>query len=74
MSKFEAVVLLSPEISTKVRSSCLDNLEKILTKTKIIIIELSSYQLDKIKFFSIFSNNVITCLGTDQGWKPPVRR
>ena len=30
MKNFEAVVLLSPEISTNVRSACLDNLEKII--------------------------------------------
>jgi hypothetical protein len=28
MNNFEAVVLLSPEITSKVRSSCLDNLRK----------------------------------------------
>ena len=30
MNKFEAVILLSPEITSKVRISCLDKLEKII--------------------------------------------
>ena len=54
MSKFEAVVLLSPEISTKVRSSCIDNLEKIIIeKTGKIInnedwgLRDLSYKIDK---------------------------
>ena len=41
-----------------------DNLEKILTKTKIIIIELSSYQLDKIKFLKI-NHAIITNIYSD---------
>ena len=32
MNNFEAVVLLSPEISSNVRSSCLDNLVKIINE------------------------------------------
>ena len=54
MSKFEAVVLLSPEISTKVRSSCLVNLEKIITEKSGKIINNEdwglrdlSYKIDK---------------------------
>ena len=35
MNSFEAVVLLSPEISSNVRSSSLDNLEKIIISMKI---------------------------------------
>ena len=31
MNNFEAVVLLSPEISSSVRSSCLENLKNIIT-------------------------------------------
>ena len=41
-----------------------DNLEKILTKTKIIIIELSSYQLDKVKFLRI-NHAIITNIYSD---------
>ena len=41
-----------------------DNLEKILSKTKIIIIELSSYQLDKIKFLKI-NHAIITNIYSD---------
>ena len=41
-----------------------DNLEKILTKTKIIIIELSSYQLDKLKFLKI-NHAIITNIYSD---------
>ena len=41
-----------------------DNLEKILAKTKIIIIELSSYQLDKIKFLKI-NHAIITNIYSD---------
>jgi len=41
-----------------------DNLEKILTKTKIIIVELSSYQLDKIKFLKI-NHAIITNIYSD---------
>ena len=41
-----------------------DNLEKILTKTKIIIIELSSYQLDKVKFLKI-NHAIITNIYSD---------
>jgi len=41
-----------------------DNLEKILLKTKIIIIELSSYQLDKIKFLKI-NHAIITNIYSD---------
>ena len=41
-----------------------DNLEKILVKTEIIIVELSSYQLDKIKFFKI-NHAIITNIYSD---------
>ena len=41
-----------------------DNLEKILSRTKIIIIELSSYQLDKIKFLKI-NHAIITNIYSD---------
>ena len=41
-----------------------DNFEKILSKTKIIIIELSSYQLDKIKFLKI-NHAIITNIYSD---------
>ncbi len=41
-----------------------DNLEKILSKTKIIIIELSSYQLDKIKYLKI-NHAIITNIYSD---------
>jgi len=41
-----------------------DNLDKILTKTKIIIIELSSYQLDKVKFLKI-NHAIITNIYSD---------
>jgi UDP-N-acetylmuramoylalanine--D-glutamate ligase len=41
-----------------------DNFEKILSKTKMIIIELSSYQLDKIKFLKI-NHAIITNIYSD---------
>jgi len=41
-----------------------ENLEKILAKTKIIIIELSSYQLDKIKYLKI-NHAIITNIYSD---------
>ncbi len=41
-----------------------ENLENILLKTKIIIIELSSYQLDKLKFLKI-NHAIITNIYSD---------
>ena len=41
-----------------------DNLEKILINTEIIIVELSSYQLDKIKFLKI-NHAIITNIYSD---------
>ena len=50
MSKFEAVVLLSPEISTKVRSSCLVNLEKIITEKSGKIINNEDWGLRDLSY------------------------
>jgi small subunit ribosomal protein S6 len=54
MNNFEAVVLLSPEISTTIRNSCLDNLEKIINEKSGQIINNEdwglrdlSYKIDK---------------------------
>ena len=41
-----------------------DNLKNILVKTKIIIVELSSYQLDKLKFLKI-NHAIITNIYSD---------
>ena len=41
MNNFEAVVLLSPEITSNVRSSCIDSLEKIINeKSEELFFEL----------------------------------
>ena len=42
MNNFEAVLLLSPDISTSVKSSCLDNLEKIINEKSGKIINITS--------------------------------
>ena len=54
MNKFEAVVLLSPEITSNLRVSCLDNLEKMINGNSGKIINNEdwglrdlSYKIDK---------------------------
>ena len=63
MNNFEAVVLLSPEISSNVRSSCLNNLEKIINEKSGKIINNEdwglrdlSYDINKYKkaFYKFF--------------------
>ena len=50
MNNFEAVVLLSPEITSKVRSSCLDNLEKIINDQSGKIINLEDWGLRDLSY------------------------
>ena len=56
MNNFEAVVLLSPEITSNVRSSCLVNLEKIISEKSGKVISNEDWGLRdlsyKIKHFS----------------------
>ena len=50
MNKFEAVVLLSPEISSNVRSSCIDNLEKIINDKSGKIINNEDWGLRDLSY------------------------
>ena len=50
MSKFEAVVLLSPEIPSNVRTSCLDNLEKIINEKSGKIINNEDWGLRDLSY------------------------
>ena len=50
MNNFEAVVLLSPEISSNVRSSCLDSLEKIINEISGKIINNEDWGLRDISY------------------------
>ena len=50
MSNFEAVILLSPEISSKVRSTCLDNLEKIINDNSGKIINNEDWGLRDLSY------------------------
>ena len=50
MNNFEAVVLLSPEINTDIRSSCLDNLEKIINKKSGKIINNEDWGLRDLSY------------------------
>ena len=50
MNNFEAVVLLSPEISSNVKSSCLDNLEKIINEKSGKIISNEDWGLRDLSY------------------------
>ena len=50
MNNFEAVVLLSPEISSNVRSSCLDSLEKIINEKSGKIINNEDWGLRDLSY------------------------
>ena len=50
MNNFEAVVLLSPEISPTIRSSCLDNLEKVITEKSGQIINNEDWGLRDLSY------------------------
>ena len=50
MNKFEAVVMLSPEISSNVRSSCLDNLIKIINEKSGKIINSEDWGLRDLSY------------------------
>jgi small subunit ribosomal protein S6 len=50
MSNFEAVVLLSPEISPTTRSSCLDNLEKMISEKSGQIINNEDWGLKDLSY------------------------
>jgi small subunit ribosomal protein S6 len=50
MNNFEAVILLSPEISSNVRSSCLDNLEKIISDKSGKIISNEDWGLRDLSY------------------------
>ena len=50
MNNFEAVVLLSPEIPTNVRTSSLDNLEKIINEKSGKIINNEDWGLRDISY------------------------
>ena len=50
MNNFEAVVMLSPEIPTNVRSLCLDNLEKIINDKSGQIINNEDWGLRDLSY------------------------
>ena len=50
MNNFEAVVLLSPEIPTNVKSSCLDNLEKIIKEKSGKVINIEDWGLRDLSY------------------------
>ena len=50
MNNFEAVVLLSPEITSKVRASCLDNLKKIINEKSGKIINNEDWGLRDLSY------------------------
>ena len=50
MNNFEAVVLLSPEIPPNVRSSCLENLEKIINEKSGKIINNEDWGLRDLSY------------------------
>ena len=52
MSNFEAVFLLSPELSTKVRSSSIENLEKIIK-------EIDENLIQKVTTFDVYEGENI---------------
>ena len=50
MNNFEAVVLLSPEISSNVRNSCLDSLKKIISEKSGKIINNEDWGLRDLSY------------------------
>jgi small subunit ribosomal protein S6 len=50
MNNFEAVVLLSPEISSKVKNSCLENLQKIINEKSGNIIANEDWGLRDLSY------------------------
>ena len=50
MNNFEAVVLLSPEITSKVKGSCLDNFEKIINEKSGKIISNEDWGLRDLSY------------------------
>ena len=50
MNNFEAVVLLSPEISSNVRSSCLDNFVKLINENSGKIINNEDWGLRDLSY------------------------
>ena len=50
MNNFEAVVMLSPEISSNVRSSCLDYLEKIINEKSGKVINNEDWGLRDLSY------------------------
>ena len=50
MNNFEAVVLLSPEISSDIKNSCLDNLKKIITDKSGKIINNEDWGLRDLSY------------------------
>ena len=50
MNNFEAVVLLNPEISANIRSSCLNNLEKIINEKSGIVINKEDWGLRDLSY------------------------
>ena len=50
MNNFEAVVLLSPEIPSNVKSSCLDNLEKIINEKSGKIVNNEDWGLRELSY------------------------
>ncbi len=50
MNNFEAVVLLSPEISSKVKSSSLENLQKIINEKSVNIIANEDWGLRDLSY------------------------
>ena len=50
MNNFEAVVLLSPEITSNVRSSCLNNLEKIINEKSGKIVSNEDWGLRDLSY------------------------
>ena len=50
MNNFEAVVLLSPEISPTIRSSCLDNLKKVISEKSGQIINSEDWGLRDLSY------------------------
>ena len=50
MNNFEAVVMLSPEITSNIRSSCLNNLEKIINEKSGQIINNEDWGLRYLSY------------------------
>ena len=50
MNNFEAVVLLSPEISSNIRNSCLENLEKIIKESSGKVVSNEDWGLRDLSY------------------------